>query len=101
MKNKIHESILNQPSYWVEAINGMLYDAVTKYMESHKFNRTQMAEYLGISKGRMTQILNDGNINFSIEKIMEIILKIGKYPIIQFEDKDAYLNMPMNILEHC
>ena len=42
-----------------------------------------MAEYLGISKGRISQILNKGNINFSIGKIIEIALKVDKYPIIK------------------
>ena len=89
MISKIHENILNQPGYWVEAINGMLYEAITEYMKSHKINRAQMAEYLGISRGRMSQILNDGDINFSIEKLVEIALKVGKYPVIQFEDKET------------
>ena len=35
MKNKstIQEKILNQPSYWIEGINGIFYDAILTYME--------------------------------------------------------------------
>ena len=100
MKSKIHENILNQPSYWIEAFNGFLYEAIIEYMETHKLNRTQMAEYLGISKGRISQILNEGNINFSIGKIIEIALKVDKYPIIKFVNKESYLYEDTTKVKH-
>ena len=88
----IKEKILNEPSYWIEGINGFLYDAIVSYMEENGLNRTQLAEYLGISKDRVSQILNDGDINFSIAKIIEIALKVDKYPVFQLKDKEEYLN---------
>ncbi len=90
MKNSL-EIILNEPSYWVEGINGMLYNAIVEYMEKNRLNRTQLAEVLGISKGRVSQILNDGDINFSIEKIVDISIKVGKYPVFELEDAHIYL----------
>lgn len=90
MKNNL-EKILNQPSYWIEGINGVLYNAIIEFMEKNNFNRTQLAQNLGISKGRVSQILNDGEINFSIEKIVEISIKVGKYPIFELEDSNVYL----------
>lgn len=89
--NTIREKILNQPSYWVEGVNGYLYDAIVNYMEANKLNRTRLADHLGISKGRVSQILNDGEINFSLEKIVEIALKIDKFPVFEFQDKQKYL----------
>ena len=91
MKNNL-EKILNQPSYWIEGINGVLYNAIVEFMEKNKFNRTQLAQVLGISKGRVSQILNDGEINFSIEKIVEISIKVGKYPVFELEDTNIYIN---------
>ncbi|KZE83344.1 hypothetical protein AV926_04700 [Myroides marinus] len=91
MKNNL-DKILNQPSYWIEGINGVLYNAIIEFMEKNKFNRTQLAQNLGISKGRVSQILNNGEINFSIEKIVEISIKIGKYPVFELEDSQIYLN---------
>jgi len=73
--NDIHEKILNQPSYWVEGVNGSLYNAVISYMEANNLNRTKLASHFGISKGRVSQILNYGAVNFSLEKIIEIALK--------------------------
>ncbi|MDM1346431.1 helix-turn-helix transcriptional regulator [Myroides marinus] len=91
MKNNL-DKILNQPSYWIEGINGVLYNAIIEFMEKNKFNRTQLAQNLGISKGRVSQILNNGEINFSIEKIVEISIKVGKYPVFELEDSQIYLN---------
>lgn len=93
MKNKdnIRAKILNQPSYWVEGINSFLYTAIIEYMEINDMNRTDLAAYLGLSKGRISQILNDGEINFSIEKVVQIALKVDKFPIFEFKDKTAYL----------
>ncbi|MDD3721600.1 MAG: helix-turn-helix transcriptional regulator [Lutibacter sp.] len=95
--NNIREKILNQPSYWVEGINGFLYDSIVNYMEDNNLNRTKLAEHLGISKGRVSQILNDGEINFSLEKIIEIALKVDKFPVFEFKNKQEYLDKEMKI----
>lgn len=87
----MREKIISQPSYWVEQINGELYDSIMNYMEVHKMKQKDLAKYLGISKGRMSQIINDGDINFSLEKIIQISLKIGKIPSFRFEDKEEFL----------
>ena len=79
--------ILENPKYWVEGINGMLYDAIVRYMEKHQMKQKDLAKHLGI----VSQILNDGNINFSIEKIIEIAIKVDKIPNFVFEDKSTYL----------
>ncbi|TWP29377.1 XRE family transcriptional regulator [Apibacter muscae] len=91
------EKILETPSYWVEAINGELYNSIVEYMKKNNMNQTQLAEYFNISKGRISQILNDGDINFKIEKIIEIALKVDKFPIIKLEDKEIYLESKTQI----
>lgn len=83
--------ILDQPSYWVEGINSFLYNAILEFMENKGMNQTQLAKHLGISKGRVSQILNDGEINFSIEKIVQLALKLDKYPHFELVDKEDYL----------
>ncbi len=98
-RDRIREKILNQPSYWVEGINSLLYNAILEYMEENDINRTELATRLGISKGRVSQILNDGEINFSIEKIVQIALKINKFPIFELKDKDSYMS-DLNSVEH-
>ena len=60
-------------------------------MENNDLNRTKLAMHLGISKGRVSQILNDGEINFSLEKIIEIAIKVDKFPVFDFINKDVFL----------
>lgn len=91
--------ILNEPSYWVEGVNGTLYDSIVNYMEDNNLNRTELSKHLGISKGRVSQILNDGEINFSIEKLVEISLKINKYPIFELKDREEHIKDVSNYRE--
>lgn len=91
MENKFIE-IIQEPTYWVEEINNLMYDAMVTYMENHNLNKTEFATYLGISKGRLSQILNSGEINFSIEKLFSIALKIDKIPHVKLENKQEYIN---------
>jgi predicted XRE-type DNA-binding protein len=84
------EKVLDNPIYWVEGINGMLYDAIVTYMENHQMKQKDLARHLSISPGRVSQILNEGNINFSLEKLIEIALKVDKYQNFIFEDKSSF-----------
>lgn len=98
-ENNIREKILNSPSYWVEGINGLIYDAIVSYMDKHDMKRQDLAKHLDVSKGRVSQILNDGEINFSLEKIVEIALKVDKYPNFLFEDKAVFIEKERKIKE--
>ena len=49
--------------------------------------RPQLAKEFGVSKGYISQILN-GNFNFSLSKLIELVLKIKKVPEIHFKSID-------------
>lgn len=89
-KNNL-EKILNQPSYWLESVNGLLYNALMEFKSKRNFNNTELAKHLNISKGRLSQILNDGEVNFSLEKIFEILIKIDYYPVFEIQSKDNFI----------
>jgi|688.fasta_scaffold1296382_1 transcriptional regulator with XRE-family HTH domain len=97
--NQFREKMLNHPTYWVEGINGLLYDGIISYMKKHKMKRKDLAKHLGISAGRVSQILNDGDINFSLEKIVDIAIKVDKFPIFAFEDKNSFLERERKLAE--
>jgi predicted XRE-type DNA-binding protein len=97
MSTNKRKQILDNTGYWVEKVNLDLYDAIIRFMEANKMKRKDLAEHLGISKGRVSQILNDGEINFSMEKIIDIALKLGKYPSFEFVDKDAFLRNELRV----
>lgn len=56
-------------------------------MKQNTLNRTEMAKHFGISKGRMSQLLHDVEIDFSIEKWIEIALKMDNYLVFDLMDK--------------
>lgn len=91
MSNNL-EKILAEPSYWIEGVNGDLYNAIIEYMEENNLTKTETAKVLGISKGRLSQILNCGNSNFTIKKLIEISIKVGKYPVFELNDKKSYIS---------
>jgi len=91
MKVNKREQILNQPSYWIENINGLLYNAIVDYMEEHNMKQKDLAAHLNISNGRVSQILNDGDINFSLDKVIQIALKVGMYPSFKLVKKSDVL----------
>lgn len=87
----MRDKIISQPTYWVEQINGVLYDAIMDFMEANEMKQKDLAKHLGISKGRVSQIINNGEINFRLEKIIEISLKLGMVPQFNLKDKNEFL----------
>lgn len=81
--------LLKTSEYWVEEIQNELYRQVIEYMEKHDFNQNQLAEKWGFSKGYISQILN-GNCNFSLKKLVELSLALGKVPILKYEGINSY-----------
>ncbi|MDX2247175.1 MAG: helix-turn-helix transcriptional regulator [Bacteroidia bacterium] len=73
------EELIKYPDYWLEGIQNELFRQLHAYMESEGLNQTQLAARLGVSKGYISQILN-GNFNFTIKKLVELLLAIGKVP---------------------
>jgi transcriptional regulator with XRE-family HTH domain len=84
------EELLKNPSYWTAGIQMELYRQIEQFMSMHQMNKTQMAEYLGCSKGYVTQLLN-GDFDHKLSKFVELALAINKVPEISFCDVDEYI----------
>ena len=54
-------------------------------------NKTQLAAYLGCSKGYVSQLLN-GDFDHKLSKLVELSLAIGKVPLLEYEDMEQYIN---------
>jgi len=78
------KQLLKTPEYWIEEIQNQIYREVKAYMELHELNQIQLAKEWGVSKGYITQILN-GECNFSIKKLVELSLKMGKVPLLEYK----------------
>lgn len=78
------EQLVKTPEYWLETVQNELFRQVTAYMKEKKINQTQLAQELGVSKGYISQVLN-GNFNFTLSKLIELSLAIGRVPNLKFE----------------
>ena len=93
MKNSMEfrKMILNQPGYWIETINAEIYNLLINFMQEKKLKKQDLAAFLGISAGRVSQLLNDGECNFNINTLIEISLKLETFPVLKFENQHHYI----------
>jgi len=89
------EELLKNPAYWTAGLQMELYRQIEQFMSIHQMNKTQMAEYLGCSKGYVTQLLN-GDFDHKLSKFVELALAVNKIPEITFTDVDEYILSDMN-----
>lgn len=74
---------LKSPEYWLEKIQNDIFAELNNYKEENALNQNELAMKMKVSKGYVSQILN-GNFNFTIRKLIELMLWIGKVPVIKF-----------------
>lgn len=53
--------------------------------------REDLAKHLGVNKSRVSQIIDYGEINFRLDKIIEISLKLRMVPHFSLEPKAEFL----------
>lgn len=82
--------LLKSEGYWIAKIQTDLYRELISFMKRTHKNSSQLAEYLGCSKGYVSQLLN-GNFDHKISKLVELSLAIGKVPYIGFKDISEYI----------
>jgi transcriptional regulator with XRE-family HTH domain len=84
------EELLKSEGYWIAKLQTDLYRELVSFMERTHRNSSQLAEYLGCSKGYISQLLN-GNFDHKISKLVELSLAIGKVPVLEYKDVSDYL----------
>lgn len=82
--------LLKSPVYWTTELQMELYRQIEDFMKKNNINKTQLADYLGCSKGYVTQLLA-GDYDHKLSKFMELSLAIGKIPQFEFLDADVFI----------
>lgn len=72
---------------WLQTIENEIILQIHRYMEREKINQTQLAQRLGVSKGRVSQILS-GKLNFSMRTLVELCAKMEVMPILSFHAEE-------------
>lgn len=94
MSNK--ERILNRPNYLLKRYQNEIFRQLKEYKDKHTLTQSDLAKELGVSSSYISQILN-GQFNFTLKKLIELALLVGKVPIIEFVDKSDYWVTRSNI----
>lgn len=84
------EELLKSPAYWTAGLQMELYRQIVTFMEQHHMNKSQLAEYLGCTKGYVTQLLS-GDFDHKLSKFVELSLAVGKIPEVNFIDVYEYI----------
>ena len=85
------DQLLKNEVYWTEIIQNNIFSDVLEYLGKEKISQKELARRLGVSKGRVSQILKGDNMNFRIDTLVRICLAIGKVPSFSFSDLDNYI----------
>lgn len=93
------EELLKSPDYWFEAAQNDLFFEVKQYLDKENITQTELAERLNVSKGYISQIMN-GNANFSMKKLIEFFILIGRLPQIKYVDLENIVQLDKNKQEN-
>ena len=72
------KEVLKSPEYWTAKTQIELYNQAESFMKETGRNKTQLAEYLGVSKGYVSQLLNELSLAFGVIPQIDFI-PVGKY----------------------
>ncbi|MFM9839526.1 MAG: XRE family transcriptional regulator [Cyclobacteriaceae bacterium] len=83
------EELLKRPNYLLTKYQNEIYRQLVEYMQTNNLTQKDVAERLGASSAYVSQILN-GNFNFTLKKLIEIGVMIGKIPVMEFIDPSEF-----------
>jgi transcriptional regulator with XRE-family HTH domain len=92
------DELIKSVEYWDTNYKIDLYQLVEKFMLENNMNRTQLANYLGVTKGYISQLLN-GNYNHKMSKFFELCLAFGVAPVIHYVPLDEFVKKETMILK--
>ena len=83
------KKLLDRPNYLLTRYQNEIYRQLVEYMEKNKLSQRDVAKALNVSDAYISQVLH-GEFNFTLKKLIELALFIGKAPMLSFVDKDEY-----------
>lgn len=94
---KTRAELLKNKGYWTAKLQTELFREINAFMQEKGLNNTQLAAFLGCSKGYVSQLLN-GDFDHKISKLVELSLAIGKVPLLEFKDMDQFIREDENLV---
>jgi transcriptional regulator with XRE-family HTH domain len=85
------DDLLKSSEYWIEIIQNKVFNDVTEYIESKGISNKELAAKLGLSKGRISQILSGENLNFRLDTLVKLCLAIERVPDFRLSDINDFI----------
>ena len=82
------EEFFESPTYLLTIYQNEIFREVHGYMQEKGITQKELAKKLGVSDAYVSQVLN-GKFNFTLKKLIELGLAIGKIPKIKFVPQTA------------
>ena len=83
------KELLTTPNYLLTKYQNEIYRQLISYMESNNLTQKEVADKLEVSASYISQVLN-GNFNFTLKKLIELGLMIGKVPYFKFVELNEF-----------
>jgi transcriptional regulator with XRE-family HTH domain len=93
------EELLKSSEYWIETIQNKVFNDLSEYIEKHEVSNKSLAESLGLTKGRVSQILSGENLNFRIDTLVRLCLAIDRIPDFRLIEMKDFLEREKGIEE--
>jgi DNA-binding Xre family transcriptional regulator len=86
------EDLLKSSEYWTEIIQNKFYNDLIEYFKDHQLSNKDLTEKLGLTKGRVSQILSGKNLNFRIDTLVRLCLTIEKVPDLKLVNIEEFIS---------
>lgn len=86
------EELLKTPEYWTTKAQFDLYAHAEDFMRQQKMNRKMLAEFLGVSKGYVSQLLN-GEYDHKLSNYIRLAIAFGYAPVVTFIPLDQIMTI--------
>lgn len=83
------KELLKSPNYLLSTYQLEIYRQISAYKKEKNLTQKELAKKLNVSNAYVSQILN-GNFNFTLKKLIELGLMIGKVPYLEFINDSEY-----------
>lgn len=90
------KELFESPTYLLTIYQNEIFREVHGYMQEKGITQKELAKKLGVSDAYVSQILN-GKFNFTLKKLIELGLAIGKIPKIKFVPQVSVSRKPKQI----
>jgi transcriptional regulator with XRE-family HTH domain len=84
-----NDELLKYPNYLLTTYQLEIYRQLRLYMDKNKLKQKDVAQQLNFSDAYVSQILN-GKFNFTLKKLIQLGIVIGKVPHLEFVESDEY-----------